>query len=161
MWLFWLLVIGWFVAIPFVVPKMTRKFMDGSYKRFSIRSLLLLTAFVAFLLWAVPTARQALRWRATEQAVTLYFAEISKSKNLEQRSGHPNGQQWTLANFPYREQRRTDVPGHKGQTVTVAGGDPITADSEEHRKQGHVYVNPPGEWASTLEEAIQLLRDNL
>jgi len=161
MWLFWLLLIAWFIAIPFVVPRATKAIADGTYKRFSLRWLMLAITVCALLLWTIPAALEARQWWITSQYMNLIFEEVSRAETLTHRSGQHQQQYWTIANYPYQEQRQTNVSGHEGQTVAVAAGNPITAETQKHRKQRHIYIHPPGQWAETPEEAIQLLKDHL
>jgi hypothetical protein len=127
--------------------------------QFSLRTLMIGVTVVCFTLGAVLAA---LEWRHQQQQRRRQqqIAEIISdhvTETFKEFANLPEGKQ---ANRTYAHDDFEQY--HLSTHLNVT--DPRLFDTippEDLYRPGSVYVWPPGQWASTPEEAIQLLRDNL
>jgi hypothetical protein len=112
--------------------------------RFTLRTLLLLTAMIALALWAAPTSFEWYRWQLMRKEVAKNFIDLhathSKPIVVMLWSGT---QGFYLSNQV--------IQWSSGQKDAV-----IPLDAPVDRQS--IYVLPPGKWAKTPDDVLRIFR---
>jgi hypothetical protein len=112
--------------------------------RFTLRTLLLLTAAIAFVLWVVPVSIDWCKWQWLRQEVARNFVDLHRT-----HSKPIVVMMWTgTQGFFLSNQVIEWSSGQKDAVIPIDA--PVDRES--------IYVLPPGKWAKTPDDVLRIFR---